>query len=111
MVNKSIGMTQLRRIIQLRAEGLSKLKISDSVRLHRTTLDNYLSKVEATGKSYTELLGCSDEQLGAMIYSSQPLVKADKRLEDLNKHMDYFKQELLRTGVTRKLLSDEYRSE
>jgi transposase len=110
MVNKSIGMTQLRRIIQLKAEGLSKLKISGSVQLHRTTLDNYISKIEATGKSYTELLGCSDEQLGAMIYSSQPLVTADKRLEDLNKHMDYFKQELLRTGVTRKLLWEEYYS-
>ena len=108
MVNKSISMTQLRRIIQLKAQGLSKLKISESVHLHRTTLDNYLSRIEATGKTYPDLMGYSDEQLGAIVYSPQPPLKADKRLEDLHKHMDYFKQELPRTGVTRKLLWEEY---
>ena len=108
MVNKSIGMTQIRRILQLKEEGLSKLKISKSVALHRATLDIYLGKIEATGKSYGELLGYSDEQLGAVIYSSVSVVKADKRIEDLNKHMDYFKHELHRTGVTRKLLWEEY---
>lgn len=110
MVNKSIGMTQLRRIIQLKAEGLSKLKISESVHLHRTTLDSYLSKIEATGKTYPELMSYSDEQLGAIVYNPQSLFKSDKRLEDLNKHMDYFKGELPRTGVTRKLLWEEYYS-
>ena len=80
MVNKSIGMTQIRRILQLKAEGLSKLKISKSVAPHRATLDIYLGKIEATGKSHSELLGYSDEQLGAVIYSSESVVIADKRL-------------------------------
>lgn len=108
MVNKSIGMTQIRRIIQLRAEGVSKLKISESVHLHRSTLDNYLSKIEATGKSFPELMNQSDEQLSAIVYNPLLQLKVDKRLEDLNKHMDYFKGELPRTGVTRKLLWEEY---
>jgi hypothetical protein len=58
MANKSISMTQVRRIIQLKAEGLSKLKISGSLHIHRATLDTYLFKLEASGKSYAELLFC-----------------------------------------------------
>src|SRR5450759_1431653 len=94
MANKSISMIQVRRIIQLKAEGLSKLKISGSLHLHRATLDNYLSKFEATGKSYPELLQYSDEQLTALVYNDPIGPKADSRIDDLKKHMDYFKSEL-----------------
>ena len=59
MANKPISMTQIRRIIQLRNEGISKLKISQQVKIHRKTLDDYLFKIELTGKSYAELLRLS----------------------------------------------------
>ena len=71
MANKSISMTQVRRIIQLKAEGLSKLKISQSLHIHRATLDNYLSKLVASGKDFPELLECSDEQLTAFVYNDR----------------------------------------
>ena len=108
MANKSISMTQVRRIIQLKAEGLSKLKISGSLHIHRATLDTYLSKFEASGKSYPELLQYSDEQLTALVYNDPVGPKADGRINDLKKHMDYFKAELSRVGVTRKILWEEY---
>jgi transposase len=108
MANKSISMTQVRRIIQLRAEGLSKLKISQSLHIHRATLDNYLSKLVASGKDFPELLDCSDEQLTAFVYNDSVVPKADNRIEDLQKHLDYFKEELSRPGVTRKTLWEEY---
>src|SRR5450759_1502772 len=110
MANKSISMIQVRRIIQLKAEGLSKLKISGSLHLHRATLDNYLSKFEATGKSYPELLQYSDEQLTALVYNDPIGPKADSRIDDLKKHMDYFKSELSRVGVTRRTLWEEYQA-
>jgi DNA-binding CsgD family transcriptional regulator len=59
MTNKSIGMTQVRRIIQLKADGLSKLKISALLHLHRSTLDNYLSRIASSCKSSAELLQLS----------------------------------------------------
>jgi transposase len=108
MTNKSIIMTQVRRIIQLKVEGLNKLKISRSLHLHRATLDNYLSKFEASGISYPELLQYSDEQLRAIVYNTSVTPNADKRIDDLRKHFDYFKAELSRTGVTRKTLWEEY---
>ena len=108
MANKSISMTQVRRIIQLKVEGLSKLKISQSLHIHRATLDNYLSKLIASGKDFPELLECSDEQLTAFVYNDPVIPKADNRIEDLEKHLDYFKEELTRPGVTRKTLWEEY---
>ena len=41
-------MTQIKRIIQLKSEGLSKLKISQKLSIHRKTLDDYLFKIEIT---------------------------------------------------------------
>ena len=108
MANKSISMIQVRRIIQLKAEGLSKLKISESLHIHRTTLDTYISKFEATGKSYAELMQYSDEQLRTLVYNDPTGPKADSRLDDLKEHMNYFKAELSRVGVTRKTLWEEY---
>ena len=109
MANKSIGMTQVRRIIQLKAEGQSKLKISKLLHLHRATLDNYLSRIEASGKSYQELLLLKDEQLVNLAYTAPVAVQSDERIEDLKKHFPYYIQELTRSGVTRRILWEEYR--
>jgi len=111
MANKSIGMTQVRRIIQLKAEGQSKLKISALLHLHRATLDNYLSRIQSSGKSYTELLLLNDEQLVSLAYTASVPAQTDERLEELKKHFPYFLQELTRPGVTRRTLWEEYRSD
>ena len=100
MANKSINMTLVRRIIQLRAEGLSKLKIDESLHIHRAIFDNYLFKLAARGKDIPELLECSDEQLASFVYTYSFIPKADNHIEDLQKHMDYIKAELTRTGAT-----------
>jgi transposase len=110
MANKSIGMTQVRRIIQLKADGLSKHKISSLLHLHRATLDNYLSRIEASGKSFSELLLLKDEQLVNLAYTATVAVQTDERLEELKEQFAYFKKELTRSGVTRRILWEEYRS-
>jgi len=109
MANKPISMTQIRRIIQLRNEGISKLKISQQVKIHRKTLDDYLFKIELTGKSYTELLHLSEEELGAIVYSYGKVKQPDFRLTELEKSFDYYNQEMQKVGVTRKILWEEYK--
>jgi len=109
MANKTISMTQIKRIIQLRNEGVSKLKISKRVGIHRKTLDDYLFKIEFTGKSYSELLSLNEIELGAIVYSSENTKQPDKRLEELKKNFDYYNQELNKVGVTRKILWEEYK--
>jgi hypothetical protein len=44
MANKSITMTKVRRIIELKSEGLSKLSISQSVHIHINALQKFSSK-------------------------------------------------------------------
>ena len=43
-----------------------------------------------------------------LVYSNGVSSKADARIDDLNKQLEYFRQELLRTGVTHRLLWEEY---
>jgi hypothetical protein len=98
----------VRRIIQLKAEDLSKLRISQALHNHRATLDNYFSRLTARGKSSSELSEYRDEQLQTFVYSESTTAKADERIDELKKHLDYFWHELPRTGVTRSLIWVEY---
>ena len=110
MTNKSIGMTQVRRIIQLKADGLSKLKISALLHLHRSTLDNYLSRIASSCKSSAELLQLSDEQLVQLVYLEVFIAQSDARIEELKERFPYYIHELTRPGVTRRTLWEEYRA-
>lgn len=108
MANKPITMIQLKRIIQLKSEGVNKLKISQSLSLHRRTLDEYLKKFELSGKSYKELLALSESELSYLVYSTLNTNKPDERLKELEKQFDYFTSELRCVGVTLKTLWKEY---
>ena len=108
MANKSINMTQVRRIIQLKSEGLNKPRIAQSLHIHRAALDNFLFRLTESGKSFSDLLYCIDDQLQTLVFSESAVPKADEHLDDLKKHLDYFRHELSCTGVTRRLLWEEY---
>jgi len=109
MVNKTISMTQLKRIIQLKTEGFSKLSISKKLGLHRKTINDYLVKLEATGKSYQELLVYDENYLSSVVFNSTNIQKRDSRYSELEKRFSYFNEQLSKTGVTRFLLWEEYK--
>ena len=110
MANTPISMVKVKRIIQLRAENTSKLKISKQLKIHRKTLDRYIAKLESTGKSYQELLQYNEAQLGKIVYDPLNTRTTDPRFIELQKQFPRLLQELSRTGVTRQLLWEEYRS-
>jgi transposase len=109
MANKTISMTQLKRIIQLKFEGLSKLSISQKLGIHRKTLNDYLFKLESTGKSYGELLKQSESDLAELVFSTNNTRTADSRLTALESRFSYYIKELTRPGVTRQILWEEYK--
>jgi transposase len=111
MANKPISMTIVKRIVQLRSEGVSKLQIAKKLGIHRKTLDDYLVKLELTGKSHQKLLFYSEEEIGALIHQEPPNREPDQRYYDLEQRFPYFAKELARTGVTRMLLWEEYKLE
>lgn len=109
MANKLINMVLIRRIIQLKSQGDSTLKISRKTNLHRRTINAYLEKLSETGKELEELLKFSEEALSAIVYNPARVNKPDKRLEELEAHFGYFEKELKKHGVTRQILWEEYR--
>ncbi len=111
MANKTISMTIVKRIIQLRSEGVSKLQIANKLGIHRKTLDDYLLKLELTGKSTGELLSNSEQAIGSLIHQNSSQREPDQRYYDLQKRFAYITKELSRIGVTRLLLWEEYRLE
>jgi transposase len=109
MANKTISMTKVKRIVQLRSEGLSKLKISKSVGIHRKTLDDYLFKLELTGKSHEDLLTYSESELAAIVYSAENINQPDPRFEYLQSQFGSYVEQLKIKGVTRRTLWEEYK--
>ena len=89
MANKAISMTKVKRIVQLKSEGLSKLKISQTLGINRKTLDSYLFKLDLIGKSYQDLLGMSETALAALVYNSENNHQPDSRFEDLQSRFGY----------------------
>lgn len=102
-------MTKIKRIIQLKSEGLSKLKISQKLGIHRKTIDDYLFKLEITGKSCQDLLQYKEEKLASIVYNAKNTQQPDLRLDDLQKQFDFFSEQLTSPGVTRRLLWEEYK--
>lgn len=103
-------MIQLKRIIQLRSEGLKKHSISQKLGIHRKTLNDYLFKLEATGKEFKELLRYDESELASLVFNQVNTRVPDSRAEVLAKQFSYFSQQLSMPGVTRQLLWEEYKN-
>lgn len=102
-------MLQVRRILQLLSDGLSKREVSRQTGTCRNTIDSYEARFCQSGKCYNELLQLADSELASLVYPSRAIKDQDPRRQYLDEHLDYFVKELARTGVTRELLWDEYR--
>jgi len=102
-------MLQVRRIIQLLTDGHSKREVSRQTGASRNTIDSYHARFLQSGRSYGELLQLADSELAGLVYPVTRARDPDPRRAYLEEHLDYFLNELGRTGVTRELLWNEYR--
>jgi len=107
MANQTKNMQQIRHILQLTAQGVSKRSIEKTTGVCRPTLRIYLQRWEASGLSWEQLPHLDDEALGALMYN-EPVILVDPRLQDLQPRLPGFVRELGRVGVTRQLLWQEY---
>lgn len=111
MANKSITMLQIRRILQLLKEGVSKREISRITKISRNTIDLYAGKFVASGSSLEELCSLTEGELSERFINPVKSTVVDSRSEDLELRMKFLLGELRRTGVTRDLLWREYLAE
>jgi len=113
MANKTLGMLQIRKMLQLMEEGRSKRFISGELGISRMTVDSYEHKVRISGLTLQQLLCLRDSEIFSFLRdSSFPATSliTDLRRLDFESQLDYFLSELKRTGVTRRLLWQEYKS-
>jgi len=108
MANKVKGMLQIRRILQLLEENRSKRSISRDVGISRNTVDYYEQRVKVSGLTFAQLLLLRDGELAQFIYNSVTTQVSNSRQKIFDSKLNYYLQELTRTGVTRQLLWQEY---
>jgi len=107
MAGKPRPMSQIKQLLRLYKQGKGKKTIAHSLSISKNTVKAYLNKLEQTKMDIDSLLALEDPVLEAKFHPGNPAYK-DGRFEHFKGKLDYFKEELKRTGVTRQLLWDEY---
>lgn len=113
MSAKPKQMHQIRIIFQLKNAGFSIRKIANQTGMSRNTIREYLRLIESIGIDHKAALELSDEDFIELIYNpqSQNTRLPVGRIQLVLNKMDYYIEELRRTGVTKTLLWHEYRVE
>ena len=111
MSNKQIVMLQIRRILQLLDSGCSQRNVSEQLRISRKTINQYLLRINSSGRSITDILKESDADLSDIVYDIKVAPQKDDRYVLLSPRLPKFFTELNRPGVTKLLLWQEYSKE
>jgi transposase len=101
-------MLQIRKILQLLADGCSIREINRNTGIHRSTITEYANRIENTGKDIAVLLGYSDAELSGLILPSKTDIPCDARRLWLEERLKDYLEELQRPYMTRQLLWEEY---
>lgn len=111
MSNKLVTMQQVRLIIHYLQRGQSGRKIAQELSLSRNTVKLYVDRIMGSSLSLDAIHLMNDADLSDLVYPSLKKFSADERRSDFTERTDYFLSELKRTGVTRRLLWEEYKKE
>lgn len=103
-------MSKIRQIIQLYAQGRSKLCISEQTSIARNTLKKYLKIFEQSGLSLAQIEVLSDKELEDLFIISNEKTIPDKHQQLFSLFPQYDK-ELRKKGVTKALLWNKYKDE
>lgn len=97
-------MTKYREILRLSGLELSQQNIADSCNVSKKTVNRILKKAKELDISWPLDENATDAVLAEKFFPSANQVASNKRMPDY----DYIRKELLRNGVSKKLLWTEY---
>ena len=97
-------MTKYREIIRLTGLGFSQRNIMASCGVSQKTVVKVQKRVRELNISWPLNDSMTDTELQRLMFSKESKVSANKRMPDY----DYIRKELLRNGVSKKLLWTEY---
>lgn len=106
MSRKKLSMRKTREVARLRASGLSIRQIARSCRIARSTVSDYLTRLDAACLSWPFPSDLTEEELDARLFTG-----SEFRGPDRNRPVPewaYIHKELRRKGVTKQLLCEEY---
>lgn len=99
MANKKIDMLNIKQLLRLYTQGVSKLQLSKQLGISRNTAKKYIGLFHEHQLTYEELLELSDEDLDDL-FDAPPTEIRDK--DNLRKHLEslfpYISKELKRVG-------------
>ena len=97
-------MTKYREIIRLTGLGFSQRNIMTSCGVSQKTVVKVQKRARELNISWPLDESMTDTELQRLMFSKESKVSANKRIPDY----DYIRKELLRNGVSKKLLWTEY---
>ena len=98
-------MTNYREILRLKSQGYSERNIALAASCSRNTVSEVLQRAEDHGLTWPLSANVTNADLKKILYP--PVTDSHKRLPDYNR----VRKELMRNGVTKKLLWTEYVNE
>lgn len=110
MAGKTKSMSQIKQLLRLHQQGWKIKTIARELALSKNTVKVYLQKLKAGGWSISSLLAMEDPVLEAKFHAGNPAYK-ESRYQQLKDKLDYYTNELSKTGVTKLLLWEEYKAE
>jgi transposase len=110
MAGKTKPMSQIKQLLQLHEQGKNKKFKARSLGISKNTVKAYLAKLDSSALDVGGLLTLDDPVLESKFHAGNPAYK-DERFDHLKANLPYFLNELGRTGVTKQLLWQEYRSD
>jgi len=110
MAGKPKRMSQIKQLLKHHRQGKGKKEIARILGISKNTVKAYLDKISLLNLNIDALLSLDDPELEKKFHPGSPAY-SDERFTHLKDKLDYYARELGRTGVTRKLLWEEYRSD
>lgn len=107
MAGKPKRMGQVKQLIRLYEQGLGKKTIARRLGMSKNTVKAYIQKIEKGELSTSTLLTLDEPILEGKMFAGNPSYKCDKYYT-IKDDLDYYSKELGKTGVTRRLLWEEY---
>ena len=106
MAQKTMEIMNLKQIIQLKKQDTSNREISDTLGIHRNTINKYIRQIRASNLSLAELLELDDVSLIALFPTTDTI--NEQRYKVLSSYFSYFLKELSKVGCTKEKLWKDY---
>ncbi len=117
MAGKPKSMSQIKQLLLLHQQGKGKKMIARTLGISKNTVSSYLDKLQGlisgnNGSKLTlkDLIKLETPELEAKFHPGNPAYK-DDRYDHFKDQVAFYLAELKRTGVSKKLLWEEYRQQ